>query len=247
MLREMPKAEVDALFGAASLEPVEQHVMKAVSRLEGGFETVNTYDTGYVSIGFIQFVTLDTGRESLSEVLASEKTDHAVEYARDFHSYGVDVDTSGALSVVDPATGAELAGPDAVIRVIEDKRLAAIFQRAGRHSTAFRVAQIRTAKAHYWPGDDPVTIMANGQPLSGKVSDVIHSEAGLATLLDRKVNRGKIDPFEEVLGKAIADHHLAAISDAAPFEREIVAALKYRADFLVDGTLSQPAQPPDSK
>src|SRR5207248_1228349 len=66
MLRDMPEAELDSLFSAAGLNATEQHVMKAISKLEGGFETVNTYDTGYVSIGFIQFVTLDTGRESLS-------------------------------------------------------------------------------------------------------------------------------------------------------------------------------------
>jgi hypothetical protein len=222
------------------MSPSEQRIARAVSRLEGGFETINTYDTGYVSVGFIQFVTMETGRESLSEVLAWEKGNHADDYARDFHRLGVDVDEAGQLAVVDPATGAALVGPDAVLKVIEDKRLTAVFQRAGRHSRAFRVAQIRAAKAHYWPANDPVTVMVNGRPLSGTVSDVIRSEAGIATLFDRKVNRGTIAPFAEVVAGVMAAHGLASLPGAAAYEREIVAQLKYRADFLADRTLSQP-------
>jgi hypothetical protein len=77
------------------------------------------------------------------------------------------------------------------MRVIEDKRLTAVFQRAGRKSEAFRVAQIKTARASYWPAGDPVQItLPNGKTISGVVSDFIKSEAGLATLLDRKVNTG---------------------------------------------------------
>lgn len=244
MLRDTPEAELDSLFSAAGLNPSEQHVMKAVSKLEGGFETINTYDTGYVSIGFIQFVTLDTGRESLSEVLAQEKRDQPADYDRDFHRLGIDVDAAGTLAVVDPSTGAELVGLPAVLRVVDDKRLTAVFQRAGRHSRAFRVAQIKVAKSHYWAGDDPVAVTIDARAVSGRVSDVIHSEAGLATLFDRKVNRGTIAPFEEILTKVMTDHHLTTLPEAAPYEREILPALTYRRDFLADATLSQPAPPP---
>ena len=44
----------------------------------------------------------------------------------------------------------------------------------------------------YWPADDPITITVDGKMLTGKVADVVTSEAGLATLFDRKVNRGRI-------------------------------------------------------
>ncbi len=239
-LKELLPADVDALFKVAGLTPSEQRIALAVSKLEGGFESVNTYDTGYVSVGFIQFITFDDGKHSLSEVLQREKGEHPDDFARDFHAFGMDVTPEGIFVVVDPATGAELVGAEAVRKTVEDKRLTAIFQRAGRHSTAFRAAQIEVAKTHYWPTDDVFTITVEGQSLTGKVSEIITSEAGIATLFDRKVNRGTIAPFAEVLVKVMTAHHLTQLKDAVPYEKEIVAALKYRTDYLQDPTLSQP-------
>jgi hypothetical protein len=239
-LRSMPPEELTSVYTAAGFTPSEQRIAGAVSRLEGGFESINTYDTGYVSIGFIQFVTMDDGAHSLSEVLQKEKADHPEEFARDFHQYGMDVSDQGVIVVVDPATGAELTGKPAVMKIIVDKRLVSIFQRAGRHSTAFRVAQVQTAKSHYWPSDDPVKVTIGGNTLTGRVSDVVKSEVGLATLFDRKVNRGNIEPFTSVLTGVMTAHNLNSVAEAAAYEREIIAALKYRVDYLKDPTLSQP-------
>jgi len=230
----MSENELKPLFVAAGFSPSEQRIAMAVSKLEGGFETVNTYDTGYVSIGFIQFVTLEDGKQSLSEVLAREKTDNPEDYEKDFRQYGLDVSQEGVIVVVDPVSGAELYGHDAVMKLIEDKQFAAVFQRAGRHSKSFRVAQIAVAKSHYWPAQDAVMVNMDGQTVS------VRSEAGLATLYDRKVNRGKIDPFQDVLQKAIDAHQLKSAADLPGVEREVVAALKYRTDFLKDSTLGQP-------
>jgi hypothetical protein len=239
-LRDLPAAELDALFAASGMTETQQHVARAVSRLEGGFESVNTYDTGFVSVGFIQFASMGDGKHSLSEVMLREKADRPADFSADFHRYGLDVGADGAMVAVDPATGAELAGGDAVLKVIADKRLAAVFQRAGRHSRAFRTAQIRIAASHYWPADDAFTVTENGQPLSGKVSDIIHSEAGLATLFDRKINRGSIAPFTAVLTRVMAAHNLSSLADAVPYEREIITGMKYRADFLAETSLTQP-------
>jgi hypothetical protein len=239
-LRNMSDAELTSLFTAAGFSDSEQRICRCVSKLEGGFDAINTYDTGYVSIGFIQFITGVDGRGSLLEVLAREKQDRPDDFANDFHRYGIDVTPDNTLQVVDPATGAVLTGPDAVQRTIVDKRLTAIWQRAGKHSRSFRVAQIQVAKSHYWPANDPITINLNGQMVTGKVSDVIHSEAGLTTLFDRKVNRGKIDPFADVLTRVMIAHNLTSLEDAAQYEREIVRGCKYRTDFLADATLSQP-------
>jgi hypothetical protein len=239
-LADLPPADVDTLFKVAGLTPSEQRIALAVSKLEGGFESVNTYDTGYVSVGFIQFITHEDGKHSLCEVLLREKTEHAEDFARDFHAFGLDVTPDGVFTAVDPATGAELIGAEAVRKTVEDKRLVAIFQRAGRHSMAFRAAQIEVAKAHYWPTEDTFTITVAGQELTGKVSNVISSEAGIATLFDRKVNRGSINPFAVVLTKVMTAHNLTQLKDAALYEKEIVTALKYRTDYLQDSTLTQP-------
>ena len=239
-LKGLPDAVTQPLFAAAGFNESEQRVARAVSRLEGGFDSVNTYDTGYVSIGFIQFITAIDGKGSLLEVLAQEKKDQPDQYTKDFHQYGMEINADGIYTVVDPITGAELTGTDAVMKTIADKRLVAVWQKAGKRSTAFRVAQIKVAKSHYWPADDAVTVMVNGQAVTGKVSDVVHSEAGMTTLFDRKVNRGKIAPFGDALQKVMTAHNLTNIADAAAYEREIITACKYRVDFLADPTLSQP-------
>jgi hypothetical protein len=68
-LRNMTDAELIPLFAAAGFNESEQRIARAVSKLEGGFDAVNTYDTGFVSIGFIQFITAVDGKGSLLEVL----------------------------------------------------------------------------------------------------------------------------------------------------------------------------------
>ena len=234
MLKDMPKLDLEKLFKDAKFSDRERRIVGAVSPLEGGFETINTYDTGFVSVGFVQFITWNDGRGSLSDVLLRMKTDKQTEFNSDFRRFGVDVNTTDkTLTVIDPATGTELRGLPAVIRVIEDKRLTALFQRACRRSP-FRVAQIQTAKTNYWPADDIATAtLADGTAITGKVSDIIKSEAGMANLFDRKVNRGSIFPlFNTTISDIAKAKHITKFGDLAKQEREIIKRLKYRADFL---------------
>ena len=239
-VRNMSNAELDPIFATAGMTPSEARAAKAVSRLEGGFDAVNTYDTGWVSIGFIQFITGENGGGSLLAVLAREKADAPDAYQRDFRRFGVDVNADGVLVVVDPSTGAELVGNDAVRKVIEDKRLTACFQRAGRRSLEFRTAQVKVAKSHYWPADDRVKLIVNGQTIECAVKDLVRSEAGMATLFDRKVNRGTIAPFADVVSRVMTARGCRTPDDARKYEREIIAELKYRHDFLSESSLSQP-------
>jgi hypothetical protein len=46
----MSPEELNRIFAASGLTPVEARVMRAVSLLEGGFDSINTYDTGF-SVG----------------------------------------------------------------------------------------------------------------------------------------------------------------------------------------------------
>ena len=244
-LENFPDEALSNLFRKGGFTPSEQRIFTAVSGLEGGFETVNTYDTGYVSVGFIQFITLAEGHEDLARVMADEKMNNPKDFRNDFHRLGIDIQPSdGTLTVVDPATGAELVGGPAVLKVIGDKRLTAVFQRAGRKSEVFRVAQIKTARASYWPAGDPVQItLPNGGVVNGVVSDFIKSEAGMATLLDRKVNIGNIRQLTEVASRTFQAHKCKKLADLAQYEMEIVASMKYRSDFLQNKSLSQPSPP----
>lgn len=245
-LRRMPAADLNSLMLSAGLTQFQANVIGAVSRLEGGFDAVNTYDTGYVSVGFIQFTTGALGTGSLGDVLATEKAANPTAFVRDFHERGIDVTPAHIYAVVDPATGAELSGADAVQDTIRDPRLMAAFQAAGRRSQAFRIAQIQTAKTGYYPADDPITVLLpNGTSLSGHVRDVLKSEAGMATAFDRKVNTGGCAAeVSAAVTQIITANNLTTLAEVAPYERNLVEALRYRADFLSDKSLTQPPAPP---
>ena len=239
-VRDLPEEFVQQLFTDAGVNGSERKVMAAVSLLEGGFDSVNTYDTGFVSVGLIQFACLKDGAGSLGQVLRKQKQDNKEEYEKDFLRFGIDVSEAGALCVVDPSTGAELTAAQAALKIIDDKRLIAVFQRAGKLSKAFRMAQIRVAKAAYYPADDVVAIQVGGRTLSGPVSTFIKSEAGMATLMDRKVNTGSLEPLPTILALIAGENRVEKFEDLAKYERDIVSAMKFRKDYLADPTLTQP-------
>jgi len=239
-VKSIPEKELDGLIKKAGVSPSEAKVMKAVSILEGGFDSVNTYDTGYVSVGFIQFATLKDGAGSLGRLLLDYKANDPEHYQKDFRRYGIDVTPLGALVCVDWQSGVEVQGPDANRKIIEDKRFIAVFQYAGQKSDFYNAAQIRTAKNQYYPSQDNVSIGLAGVTITGKVTDFIKSEAGLATLMDRKVNTGKLDPLPNVLQKIALEKGVNSFPDFSRYERQIVQAMKYRKDYLQDKTLSQP-------
>ena len=153
--------DIAQLFAEAGIQDAcAREVLIAVSELEGGFDAVNTWDTGYVSVGFIQFITGQTGEgNSLLQVLTRMKDSesrltalhpgHRDEFAEYFTDHGIDV-RDGILVVRDPMTGLTHSGAEAVQLIIEDKRLTAIFQDAGAKSTAFQIAQIREAYGAYY-------------------------------------------------------------------------------------------------
>ncbi len=246
-LKAIPDSELDSAFADAGMSASERRIARAVSVLEGGFESINTYDTGFLSVGFLQFATLEPGAGSLGAVLQCEKANRPQEFEKDFRRFGIDVNEGGALVVIDPSTGAELAGAQAVRKTIDDKRLTAVFQLAGSRSRAFRAAQIRVMKDRYYPAYDTITVAVEDRMFTGRVLDVVRSQAGLATLFDRKVNRGNTDPLQAVVAAVMSKYGLKSLEEAAAYEREIVALLKYRHDFLADASLSQPPVPPVSK
>lgn len=239
-VKTMPADRLDHLFRLAGVNESDARVMRAVSILEGGFDSINTYDTGFVSVGFIQFACLKEGGGSLGAMLLSYKNSNPDEFQRDFRVFGVDVTPQGLLDVLDLTTGAEITGPEAAQRIIEDKRLIAVFQRAGQKSDAYIAAQIRCARQLYFPADDPLTLSVDGQTLTGKVSDVIKSEAGLATLMDRKVNTGNLSAFTAALNQVAIQVKPKTLGELAKYERDIVDMVRFRKDYLSDTALTRP-------
>lgn len=230
------------LLERAEIGETERKVFSAVSLLEGGFDSVNTYDTGFVSVGFIQFASLSTGSGSLGAVLLSMKTKAPEAFQEHFRRFGVDVTGDGFLAVLDPTTGVEAVGPEANKRIIADKRLVAVFQRAGRLSTDFNVAQLATAKQLYYPIDDVLRVEFGGKVLTCRVREVFKSEAGLATLMDRKVNTGRLEPLGEYLYDLVAQTGITDLKEASKWEWALTRAMAYRVNYLDLATLSQPAR-----
>jgi hypothetical protein len=177
-------------------------------------------------------------------MLRDYKRLNPAEFQSDFRRFGLDVTEDGKLAALDLTTGEERTGADAAAEIIEDKRLVAVFQRAGRLSEPFIAAQIRAAKSMYLPIEDTVTLSVDGRTLVGKVSDVVRSEAGLAVLMDRKVNTGRIDPLLQILTELANELKPANLADLAPYERLIVERCRYRKDYLLDAELGQPLPAP---
>lgn len=146
----LARSDLDHVMRASGLSHEQRLVFRKVSEKEGGFEAVNTYDTGYVSVGFIQFAAMKSGNGSLARLLMRMRAQSPSEYRHYFQHFGVDVDDQECLCTVDPSTGRVLHGDDAVADIISDKRLTAVFYHAGACSPAFQQAQLKQALDEYY-------------------------------------------------------------------------------------------------
>lgn len=229
-VKTLPDFQLASYFKDAGISGKEQRVMKAVSLLEGGFDSVNTYDTGYVSVGFIQFACLADGSGSLGKMMSWYKESNPSGFARDFERYGVGVDGT-RLVALDLENWEEKYGSDAALQIIRDKRLIAVFQRAGRKSKEFCVAQLQAARKQFYPGDDMIAVTLGGSSCSVRLADVFRTEAGLATLMDRKVNTGKLGGIKECIESCAAQYGITKPSDLCDLEYVLIQQMAYRVDY----------------
>lgn len=259
------ESKIGAVFSEAGItSPDPAMVEKAftiLSRYEGKFDAINTYDNGRVSVGMIQFIANAKGTGSLAAVLRDMKAKAPAEFNAYFHDLGIDVTAQG-LVVVDPATGTVLHGAKAVQLMMQDKRFAAAFQNAGARSSEFQYAQARTAYAMYYTPDQTfsirlfVPVPKKKQPrsvtISGRYRDILQSEAGKVALVDRSVQRGTGEgkgaagTFRAACQKIVNKYNLLdpTASELARYELLIVQKLKNRHPVLDDAKLTQPPEPP---
>ena len=238
---------INDLFKDAGItDPEEVQVMKRVSLQEAGFEGINTYDTGYVSVGFIQFATGEKGRGSLATVLLEMKKSEAgkKDFEKYFHNMGVDVIEINsktreivAVTNIDPETGEELHGGNAILygeravkAIIQNKRLTTAFISAGKQSRAFRIAQIKTAYDMYFktPLTRVTSIKFENVTIDNLTPEmVVKTPAGWAALMDKEVQFGNIGGrFVKACQHVIAKYkgQITTVKDLACFEREIIEA-----------------------
>lgn len=239
-VKELNPGELASLAREAGVSDSDLKVLNSVSLLEGGFDSLNTYDTGYVSVGMIQFAALQAGSGSLGRVLLRMKQRSPIEFAQNFSRFGLEVTPHAELAALCPTSGAEFIGAHAVQKIIMDKRLASVFQRAGRASREFKVAQLMIAKELYHPATDTIRVKAGSRSWNVRVSEVFKSEAGIATLMDRKVNTGKLGSLDSVASTLASRAGLDRPEDLSKLEYDLIQAMKYRKDYLSDPSLTKP-------
>ncbi|MBI1332996.1 MAG: hypothetical protein GC165_08955 [Armatimonadetes bacterium] len=228
-IKQIPPDELTSILHDAGYDDSDSKVFKSVSILEGGFDAINTYDTGFISVGFIQFASLKEGGGSLGQAMLEYKQESPADFEQDFHRFGIDVTPEEKIVALDLETGTEKVGPDANTQVISDKRLIAAFQRAGMYRP-FRLLQLRAAKTIYWPMNDKVVFTLGGQKVIRPLSDFVKSEAGKAVFLDRKVNTGNIGSVGPALQAIAEAANVTKPEDLAKYEGLLIRCLYYRFD-----------------
>jgi hypothetical protein len=253
------RADVEELFTCAGIsDATERKVMKKVSEVHGGFETINTCDSGFVSAGFVPFTAGESGEGSLAHLLRRMKAASPSEFEASFRNLGIDVSTQELLAV-HPDSGTLLRGREAVSAIIEDKRLTAVFYNAGKKSRAYQVAQLKLARELYYLASHEfalkVLTRVDAKPglitICGKYGDVLRSEAGKVAIMDRAVQQGvgnARQTFKEACLNVIEEKGLSSVEELALYEALITPVLqspgKDRVRVLEDKELSRPAEPP---
>ena len=238
-IKSIPSDELQGILRDAGYDDSDSKVFKSVSILEGGFDAINTYDTGYISVGFIQFASLKEGAGSLGQAMLQYKQESPSDFDKDFHRFGVDVTPDEKIVALDLESGEEKIGPDANTQVIKDKRLIAAFQRAGMYRP-FRLLQLRAAKTIYWPMNDKVTFKIGTDKVTRPLSDFVKSEAGKAVFLDRKVNTGNIGSVGAALQSIAEAAKVEKPEDLAKYEALLIKCMYYRFDPMKSNDLSKP-------
>ena len=152
-------------------------ILAAVSSLEGGFDSIQTYDRAKFSWGFIQFA----GIGGLVAVLQQLKMDEPAQFETYFAHYGLDI--RDRMLRIDNASGAT-----ALNRLHDDPRLWQRFLLAGADPTVQRV-QVKTAYERYFLHMLAHTEQTGTTTLSYEELFADHTY-GRAILYDRAVHRG---------------------------------------------------------
>lgn len=196
---ERAQAEPDSTFDAAgrtaglSLQAIE--ALRFVSRHEGGFDAINTWDRARFSWGFIQFA----GGYGFPPVLAHFKSSSPELFRKLLGDYGIDClpGPTGAPQPVflDPVSGAVMRGNSAEQAYGDDPLAIALFIRAGR-VTEVKQRQVEAAIRDY--ASPALTDTFENV----RLSDVLRSPQSLAMLIDRRVHEGNVSRLEWALEHA---------------------------------------------
>ncbi len=183
------------------LSPSEIRVIGTISRNEGPFDAVNSYDAGYYTWGAYQLIgayrtyAYKPSSDELAQGLAVQKELDPVSFAECFQSYGFDVayvmkpdgtlDQRSVDMTLTRPNGTVLHGEAVWIATGTETKLNQIFINAGRDLRIQRTHLLSAKAIHF----DVIALpLQTGLPLVGAY---FTSERLLAGFLDMELNRGR--------------------------------------------------------
>jgi hypothetical protein len=179
-----------------ALGPSTKKILAIISRFEGGFTALNTWDIADVTFGMVQWTTGASGHGDLIKALTIMKRAAPEAFAERLTRYGIDVAPSGV--VLTRPDGTVLTGVPAAKALRSDPKLAAVLAAAGT-DPALRAAELRAASeieiAAALTSRLTVAFAAAGKdskPVTARipVSALITSEFGVGVLANHTVHGG---------------------------------------------------------
>jgi hypothetical protein len=218
-----------------TLGPSTKKILAIISRFEGGFTALNTWDVADVTFGMVQWTTGASGHGDLIRALTIMKQAAPDAFAARLTRYGIDVAASGL--VITRPDGTVLTGVPAAKAVQSDPKLAAVLAAAGA-DPALQAAELRAANEIEVAGA-LTSRLAVKFPAAGKdskpvtvripVSALITSELGVGILANHTVHGGfPMGELERAASAYVAASHAqpAGVATWGPqSEASLIAAI----------------------
>lgn len=182
-------------------EPFYADILKYISKNEGCFDAVNSYDKAIFSFGFIQFTGAVASGSMLTRVLARLKERDEDVFNECFIQYGMDIQSFGTPIFQVETNGGTKEGDAAYLEVANDLRLTGAFIASAFRPTMICV-QVEIALEEYVFKAVSSSVMISIFGNAYSLNQIMSTEGGIAFRVDLAVNRG-LSGSLAVLKKAI--------------------------------------------
>jgi peptidoglycan endopeptidase LytF len=172
--------------------------LEFVSKNEGKFDAINSYDKAAFSFGFIQFAGA-TGGGTFPNMMALIKDRNPSLFEEAFGRFGIDVEYTYKNDKYEPATmivftpdGKRYEGTEAEKYIRADKVLHGVFVRAGQNIEVAKLQVLSAVQEYVKPAlRAKISLNANGLDVNREpITDFINSAGGITVLIDLAVNQG---------------------------------------------------------
>jgi peptidoglycan endopeptidase LytF len=172
--------------------------LEFVSKNEGKFDAINSFDKAAFSFGFIQFAGA-TGGGTFPHMMALIKDRNPSLFEEAFGRFGIDVEYTYKNDKYEPAKiivftpdGKRYEGTDAEKYIRSDKVLHGIFVRAGQNIEIAKLQVLAAVQEYVKPAlRARISLNINGLVVNREpIIDFINSAGGITVLIDLAVNQG---------------------------------------------------------